>query len=155
MSESAKPPRYTIGIGYDELEIGQKLRTQGITITEAHIALFAALSGDWNVLHTNEEFAKRFIFGTRVAHGLLTVSLMSGPLGIMFSGTAVAFVEATVKFKYPVKAGDTIYSTVEVVEKKDLPQYDGGLVTLEGKIFNQDDVLVCEGIYKLIIRRKP
>lgn len=155
MSRAGSSPRYTVGIGYDEIKIGQEFKTHGVTVTEAHIALFAALSGDWNVLHTNEEFAKRTIFGSRIAHGLLTISLMSGPLGMMFCGTAVAFIEANVKFKYPVKPGDTIYSIVKVIEKKDLPQYNGGLITLDGKIYNQEDTVVVEGIYKLIITNKP
>jgi len=155
LSEAGKPPRYTVGIGYDELEVGQELRTHGITVSESHIALFAALSGDWNVLHVNEEYAKRTIFGTRVAHGLLTLALMSGPLGMMFSGTAVAFVEASVKFKYPVKAGDTIYSVAKVAAKKDLPQYNGGLITLEGKTYNQEDIVVTEGTFKLIVTNRP
>lgn len=155
MSRAARPPRYVVGLGYDELEVGQELATQGVTVTESHLVLFSSLSGDWNLLHTNEEFAKRWKFKTRIAHGLLTISLVSGQLGMIFSGTAVAFVEAQVKFTQPVKPGDTIYAVFKVAAKRDLPQYNGGLVTLECAVNNQEDVKVAESVLKLIVSNRP
>ena len=71
---SIKPPPYT----YDEFQVGMKLRSQGLTITETHVVQFAGLTGDYNPLHVDEIFAKNTIFEGRVAHGLLTLSLEIG-----------------------------------------------------------------------------
>lgn len=147
-------PNYRVGMGYDELKVGDEFRTAGVTVTESHIAMFAALSGDWNPLHVNEEFARGTVFKSRIAHGLLTVSLISGPLGMAFSGTALALTEASLRFESPVRAGDTVFCTVKVTDKKDRPEYGGGVVTLEGKTVDQKGRLVLESTFKLIVTRK-
>jgi acyl dehydratase len=63
---------------YEEFEIGDTHVSQGRTITEADVATFAGLSGDYNPLHTDAEFAKTTIFGERIAHGMLTVAMSTG-----------------------------------------------------------------------------
>ena len=144
-------PRYTIGLGYEELREGMILEGHAVTVTEAHIVLFAGLSGDYNPLHLDEEFARKWFFGGRIAHGLLTVTLVSGSLGMMFAGTAIAFIEASIKFKHPVKPGDTIHPRAVVREKKDKPEYNGGIVVLEVEVVNQENTVVVEGVFKLIV----
>ncbi len=109
-----------LGKTYGEFTVGGKDKSPAITITDAHIILFASLSGDYNPLHIDEEFAKTSPFRTRIAHGLLSVSVLSGYLGQLLSGTAIAFLGAKYKFTAPVKIGDTIHAESEVIEKKDM-----------------------------------
>lgn len=81
------------GLYLEEFEVGKVYISQGRTITEADVVNFAGLSGDFNVLHTNDEFAKTGPFKERVAHGMLGASIMTGlsnMLGI-FDGTTIAF----------------------------------------------------------------
>ncbi|MCL5965379.1 MAG: MaoC family dehydratase [Deinococcus sp.] len=78
------------------------------TITEADIALFVAVSGDTNPLHTNAEYAKRSRFGERIAHGSLTASLISNVIGTKLPGVGAVYLSQTLKFIKPVKIGDTI-----------------------------------------------
>jgi 3-hydroxybutyryl-CoA dehydratase len=71
---------------FEDYEIGLTVTSQGRTITETDIVSFAALTGDWNVIHTNAEYAAKQMFGQRVAHGLLVLSIASGlvmRLGLM------------------------------------------------------------------------
>ena len=64
--------------GISGVKVGEKFASPGRTITEADIIIFATLTGDWTELHTNSEYAKKTIFGQRIAHGLLTLSVASG-----------------------------------------------------------------------------
>src|SRR5213078_4899019 len=92
---------------YDEVRVGERFGTS-VTVTEAHLVLGAGLFGDFNPLHVDEEFAKGSVFGTRILHGPFTSALVSAPVGMFFSGTAVAYLEHGCRFKAPVKPGDTL-----------------------------------------------
>jgi len=120
-------------------------------VTDAHIAAFAGLSGDFNPLHVDEEYAKGTIFKGRIAHGLLVMSLISGSLGMTFAGTAVAFTEFRARFLKPVRPGDTIRPVAEVIGLKDEPKYNGGRVRLKINVVNQRDEVVAEGEAELIV----
>ena len=65
---------------FDEIEVGEEYESPGRTVTETDIVIFAGLSGDYNVLHTDAEFMKGSIFGERIAHGLLGLAIQAGPL---------------------------------------------------------------------------
>ncbi|MEX2706172.1 MAG: MaoC/PaaZ C-terminal domain-containing protein [Candidatus Freyrarchaeum guaymaensis] len=134
-----------LGKTYGEFVVGEKDISPAVTITDAHIILFASLSGDYNPLHIDEEFAKKTPFGTRIAHGLLSVSVMSGYLGQLLNGTAIAFLGARYKFTAPVKIGDTVHAESEVIEKKDKEKYNGGVVKIKLQIKNQRDEVCVEG----------
>ncbi len=134
-----------LGKTYGEFVVGEKDISPAVTITDAHIILFASLSGDYNPLHIDEEFAKKTPFGTRIAHGLLSVSVMSGYLGQLLNGTAIAFLGARYKFTAPVKIGDTVHAESEVIEKKDKEKYNGGVVKIKLQIKNQKDEVCVEG----------
>jgi 3-hydroxybutyryl-CoA dehydratase len=86
----------------------------GKTVTEADVLLFAAVSGDINPSHLNEEFAATTRMKTRVAHGMLTASLISGVLGCKLPGPGCLYVSQTVNFRAPVKLGDTVTATATV-----------------------------------------
>ena len=86
------------------------------TITEAEILLFAAVSGDNYPLHVDDEYAKTTRFGRRVAHGLLTASLISATNGLLLGCPGGISLSQTVRFLKPVYPGDTITACSEVVE---------------------------------------
>jgi len=85
------------------------------TVTEADVVLFAGISGDYNPLHMNAEFAKTTLFKERIAHGALVNSFISAAAA-QFVGVGAIYLSQLSKFMRPVKIGDTIKATVEVVQ---------------------------------------
>ncbi|MFN2154358.1 MAG: MaoC/PaaZ C-terminal domain-containing protein [Anaerolineae bacterium] len=143
------------GLFFEEYEVGQSITSQGRTVTEADVVAFAALSGDWNAMHTDAEFAAKHPFGQRVAHGLLVLSIASGlaiRLGFM-EETVLAFRElGEWKFSLPVFFGDTVRVQATVTETKPMPRLGGGLVTLKVQVLNQDDKVVQRGTWGVLVR---
>ena len=86
------------------------------TITEADIVLFAAASGDNNAVHINEEFAQSTQFGGRIAHGMLSASVISAAIAGRLPGPGTIYLGQNLKFKAPVKPGDTVHAKVTVKE---------------------------------------
>jgi acyl dehydratase len=154
MSTSYAPPH---GMYFEELTEGFQIASQGRTITEADIVMFAGLSGDYNPLHTDEEYAKQTIFAGRVAHGLLGLAIASGlamQLGFML-GTVEAFRELTWTFRKPVVAGDTVHIEAKCESKKPIRGYVGGLVVFELAVVNQKGDVVQKGAWTLLVKGKP
>lgn len=142
------------GLYFEQFEVGNVVETPARTITEADVVLFAGLSGDYNQLHTDAEFAKGTLFGERIAHGLLGLAVTSGlaaRLGFI-EGTAMAFRELTCKFVGAVKFGDTIHARFTVKEKKAMPRLGGGLVTFDVTLLNQRDETVQRGEWTLLVK---
>ena len=84
------------------------------TITEADIVLFAGVSGDNNAMHTNEEFAATTAFGGRIAHGMLTASVISAAVANRLPGPGTVYLGQQLRFRAPVRPGDTVCATVTV-----------------------------------------
>ncbi len=84
------------------------------TITEADILLFAAVSTDTNPVHLDAEAAKASVFGERVAHGMLSAGLISAVLGTRLPGPGTVYLGQTLRFRAPVRIGDTVTATAEV-----------------------------------------
>ena len=84
------------------------------TITEADIVLFAGVSGDNNAVHTNEEFAATTVFGGRIAHGILTASVISAAVANRLPGPGTVYLGQQLRFCAPVRPGDTVHATVTV-----------------------------------------
>ena len=127
MATAAQPPQR--GMFFEEITEGFYIASQGRTITETDVVVFAGVSGDYNPLHTDESYAKQTVFGGRIAHGLLGLSVASGlamQLGFM-TGTVEAFRELTWKFRLPVLMGDTIHIVATATSKKAIRGYKGGL----------------------------
>jgi 3-hydroxybutyryl-CoA dehydratase len=103
--------------GYDieDLKIGMHA-SFAKTITEADIVMFAAVSGDNNALHINEEFAQRTQFKSRIAHGLLSASVISAAIAGRLPGPGTIYMGQNLRFVAPVRPGDTVYATVTVRE---------------------------------------
>ncbi len=142
------------GRGYDEVSIDTRYQTS-MTITETHLVLGAGLFGDFNPLHVNQQVASGSRFGGRIAHGYLTTSFMAAALGMLFHGTAIAYVEHTSRFLAPVHAGDTLTIEWTVSAKDDKPKHGGGMVTLAGVCTNQDGSRVAEADAKLLVANNP
>src|SRR5574337_1671467 len=139
MSESDR--RY-----FDEIQVGEEYISPGRTVTETDIVLFAGLSGDYNVLHTDAEFMKTSVFGERIAHGLLGLAIQSGLLTRgMKAYATLALLGVRWKFKGPIKIGDTIRVKAKVLAKRETSKKDRGIVTLERQVVNQRGEVVQEG----------
>ena len=136
------------GYYLEDLEVGMS-DSYARTITEADIVLFQAVSGDTNPVHLNEEFAEETIFKGRIAHGMLSASLISTVFGTRLPGPGAIYVSQNLKFKAPVKAGDTVKATVTVQDIN----YERGRVffhticTVAGKV-------VVEGDAQLMVTRR-
>ena len=141
------------GKWYGEVAVGDRFGTR-LTVTEAHLVLAAGLFGDFNPLHVDEEFAKRSRFGTRILHGPFTSALVSAPVGMYFSGTAIAYLEHSCRFVAPVRPGDTLATEWTVKEKLDKPTHKGGICVLEGLARNQHGEAVIEASGKILVASK-
>ncbi len=142
---------------FEEFEIGDEIETVARTITEADVVLFAGLSGDYNQLHTDAEFAKGTLFGERIAHGLLGLSIASGLVSRMHfgEGTIEAFTALEWKFRAPIKIGDTVHVHARVRRKKEMPRLGGGFIALDVRLLNQRDETAQKGTWTVLIKSAP
>ncbi|HNH35597.1 MAG TPA: MaoC family dehydratase [Rhodocyclaceae bacterium] len=103
--------------GYDveDLAVGMTAETAK-TITDADIVMFAGVSTDVNAVHMDEEFGKTTMFGGRIAHGMLSASLISAVLGNRLPGPGVIYMSQSLRFRAPVRPGDTVRAKVTVKE---------------------------------------
>ena len=131
---------FELGKDYDSLQIGDRASFSK-TISESDVYLFAGISGDFNPLHVNEEFAKLTPFRTRIAHGALAQSLIAPVLGTQLPGLGTVAVEITTRFKRPTFFGDTVTATAEVVEKIEAKKW----VRLALTWTNQKGDVISEG----------
>jgi 3-hydroxybutyryl-CoA dehydratase len=139
---------------FEDYNVGDSATTQGRTVTESDIVSFAALSGDWNPIHVDAEFAKEGMFGERIAHGLLGLSIASGlaiRLGFL-EDTVIAFMGLDWKFRGAIKIGDTIKVKAEVAEKKPMPRLGGGLVTFNVEVVNQRVETCQKGTWTMLVK---
>ena len=137
---SASASDYELGYTYDDLEVGMSA-TFTKTISETDVYLFAGISGDFNPMHVNEEFAKTTPFGTRIAHGALPYSLIAPVLGTKLPGLGTVALEMGVRFKAPTYFGDTITARATVAEKLEAKRR----VRMECVWTNQDGKVVAVG----------
>ena len=142
------------GKWYDEVALGERFGTR-VTVTEAHLVLGSGLFGDFNPLHVDEQFASKSMFGTRILHGPFTSALVSAPVGMYFSHTALAYLEHACRFKAPVRPGDTLATEWTVVEKLDKPRHRGGIVVLKAVSKNQKDETVVEADGRILVAARP
>ncbi len=147
------PPR---GLTFDQLKVGDKFVSPGRTIGEGDVSRFAGLSGDFNPLHTDAEFAKASPFGERVAHGMLVAAIGTGlgnQMGVL-EGTTLALMEQTIRYKGAVKFNDTVHLELIVKEKRETSKADRGVVIFDTPILNQNGQTVIEMQWTLLMRRE-
>ena len=131
------------GHDIEDLQVGMSA-SYAKTITEADIVLFAGVSGDNNAVHTNEEFARTTQFGGRIAHGFLTASVISAAVANRLPGPGTIYLGQQLRFKAPVKPGDTVHATV-TVKSIDLARARAELETVcrvGGKVVIEGEALV-------------
>ena len=141
---------------FEDLQIGDEYTSPGRTVTETDIVIFAGVSGDYNVLHTDAEHMKSSTFGERIAHGLLVLSIQQGLLDRAMPARAdERLVGLKWKFKGPIKIGDTIHVRARIAGKKDADKPDWGQVTVERQVVNQLGEIVQEGETEHLVSRRP
>jgi acyl dehydratase len=143
------------GVCFEDLHVGDAYQSPGRTVTETDIVIFAGLSGDYNVLHTDAEHMKASVFGERIAHGLLGLSIQQGLLGrSMPERSRERFVGLKWKFRGPIKIGDTLHVRARIAAKKDADEPGWGVVTMERQILNQLGEVVQEGETEHLVSRR-
>lgn len=140
--------------------MGIAYSSPGRTVTETDIVIFAGLSADYNLLHTDAEYSKNTVFGERVAHGLLGLAISSGlftrtELNRRLNETLIAMLGINSwRFIAPIKIGDTVHLEIEITGKKETSKPDRGVVAFKRRLINQRGEVVQEGEIPLMIKRK-
>ncbi|WP_414714936.1 MaoC family dehydratase [Sporomusa sp.] len=127
-------------IKFADLKIGDKA-SMSKTVTEYDVYTFAGVTGDFNPVHVDAEFAKNTMFKERIAHGMLSAGFISAVIGTSLPGANSIYMGQELSFKAPVKIGDTVTATVEVIEKIEAKHR----VILRTTVTNQDGVVVVDG----------
>jgi acyl dehydratase len=153
-TQTARPS----GLYLDEFDVGASWTSPRRTITEADVTLFAGFSGDFNPMHTDEEFAKGTQFGTRIFHGPGAFAVATGlesRIGLK-DGTAIAFLGMNWTLRAPIYIGDTIHVTETVAEvRPSSTKPDRGVVTFDVAIKNQRDEICQDGQWIVMFHRDP
>jgi acyl dehydratase len=139
---------------FEDIELNKVYSSGERIMTDADIRSFAELSGDFNPLHMDDAFAKANIFGQRIAHGLLGLSIASGLKTDEPNYYILAFKEVSWKFKRPIFIGDKIHLESKAVEKTDARMPGTGDVLVERKLVNQEGKVTQEGIFTLLVKKK-
>lgn len=145
------------GMYFEDFEVGMELTTPARTVTAADIVNFCCLSGDFNEVHANHEYAKTTPFGEPVAHGPLVYGIAGGlqyASGIN-DGTLLALLQIDKwRITAPTKHGDTIHMVQTVIHKKPTSKPDRGIVTFRREVRNQRGERVMEMEATLMYRRR-
>lgn len=157
MSETAVATSQPTGLFFDDFTVGQNWVTPKRTITGAEITAFAGISGDFNPLHIDEEYAKTTQFGGRIFHGPGVFAIATGlesTLGIK-SETAIAFLGMTWNMVAPVLVNDTIHVVETVSEvRPSRSKPDRGIVVFDVKVVNQNGQTCQEGQWNVMFKRR-
>lgn len=142
---------------FEDVEVGFRFETPSRTVTEADLVAFSGVSGDFNPLHTDRVFAAESIYGERIAHGALVLSLTTGlrqRVGL-FDGTLMGLLEIrSWRFSAPVRIGDTIRVVCEVTDLRETSKPDRGIMVQRIDVLNQDDTVVAGGEFVMMLRRR-
>jgi acyl dehydratase len=122
------------------MQVGQ-IHSEHITITSKLVAEFAQVSGDFNPIHLDNEYAKNTPFGRPIAHGMLTSALLSGIMGTRFPGAGTVLLEQSIRFKKPVFVGDTVEFKISVEHVRP----DKPIATFAFQILNSTGEPTSEG----------
>jgi 3-hydroxybutyryl-CoA dehydratase len=139
----------THGHYLEDMTVGMTA-TYARTVTEADIVLFCGISGDVNPVHLDQEFAKQTMFKGRIAHGMLTASFISTVLGTKLPGPGCIYISQNLKFKAPVRIGDTVKARVTVTAI----DQERGRITV-ATVCHVGDTQVIDGEAQLLVPRRP
>ena len=137
------------GVYIDDMSVGDAA-TFAKTVTEADILMFAAVSGDTNPVHIDQDFAAATPFKSRIAHGMLSASFISAVLGVRLPGPGTIYLSQSMRFRAPVRVGDTVVVTA-TIKALDL---DKRRVTLE-TVCKVGDTVVIDGEAVVMADRRP
>ncbi len=129
-----------IELAYSDIKIGAEA-SFAKTITEGDVVQYAGITGDFNPIHIDAEYARQSMFKERVAHGMLVSGLISAVLGTQLPGPNSIYLGQELKFTAPVKIGDTVTAVVTVTGKRD----DKRIITLKTTVSNQRGEVVVDG----------
>lgn len=144
------------GLFLEDFEIGREYISPARTVTEADVVNFAGISGDFNPLHMDEEFARQGPFGKRIAHGALGFIISTGlsnQMGI-YEGTTIAFMECTVKYPAPLCIGDTVHAVVVPTETRHSSKPGKGILKQSLRLVNQNGTTVMESDQVLMMKSR-
>lgn len=142
---------------YEDLELGTRWNTDSRKITDSDVASFAELSGDFNPIHVDDEFAAQTQFGERIAHGALVIAIATGlrQQEGRLRGTLKAWLGVSDwRFQAPVRIGDTIHVENEVSERRPTRDPATGLITQRVEVKNQHDETVASGSFATLVQRR-
>jgi acyl dehydratase len=145
-----------LGLYIEDCEVGKSYKTNGRTIEQSDINLFAGLIGDFTTIHMDAEYAKTMPYGTRIAHGPLTSSCVIGlfaQLGIV-DGTVVALLNFSFDMKSVVRGGDTVHGIITIAEARKTSKKDRGVVKFAFDIRNQHDETVQLGSMTVLVKSR-
>ena len=156
---ATKPESVVLGLWYDDFIVGEEHLSPGRTITEGDVTNFAGLTGDFSQVHTDEEFCKKTEFGTRIAHGLLGLSIAQGLAWRTnyTQGTGVASLGWDKwRFKRPIMIGDTVRARWRLTEKRESRSKPGmGIITEFVELINQRSEVAQDGEHIAMVRKRP
>ena len=134
-------------VRYEDIHVGDKASLSK-TISEYDVYAFAGVTGDFNPVHVNAEFAKNSLFKQRIAHGMISAGLISAVLGTELPGIDTIYMNQELSFLAPVLYGDTMTATVECIEKDDKKHR----IIFHTTVTNQNDKLVTDGKARVMKR---
>lgn len=140
---------------FEDLEVGQTFLSDGRTVTESDVVGFAGLSGDFNAIHLDRESTKHGMYGQRVAHGILGLSMATGlidRLGLFKQSMAAMLQIDEWRFVAPVFIGDTIHLELSIEHLRLTSMGTTGVVRRGLKVVNQEDVTVQQGMITVLVR---
>ena len=156
---ATKPESVVLGLWYEDFKIGEERLSPGRTITETDLVNFSGLTGDYSQVHTDEEFCKKTEFGTRIAHGLLGLSIAQGLAWRTnyTQGTGVASLGWDKwRFKRPIMMGDTLRVRWRATDKRESQSKPGmGIIVEFVELVNQRGEVVQDGEHITMIRKRP
>lgn len=147
----------TVGLLLEDIEIGTSVTTDTRVVSDEDVRAFAALTGDHNPLHVDEEFSRAGPFGARIAHGPLVLSLAIGLMSAsgFVAGTALGQLAIEQwRFLAPVMIGDSITVTFTVTGKRLSATGGRGVLTRTVRVTNQDGTLVQHGVSVILVRAR-
>ena len=141
---------------YDDYTVGLELVTPARTIGETEVSMFAMLTGDFNRLHTDAEYMKDSLFGERIAHGLLGLSIVNGLKyrTALNPDAIIAFLGLEWRFAAPIRINDTIHAKLRISDMRPTRHADRGIVTFAVDVINQHADVVQTGSMTMMMKRR-
>ena len=141
----------------EDFELDKTYRSQARTVTETDVVNFAGLSGDFNPLHMDEEYArKESMFGRRIAHGMLGAVIMTGlsnQMG-MFTGTTIAFLELSIQYPAPLEIGATVHLELTPTDIRHSSKPGRGVLTLHANLVDEKGTVTTQCVWKLMMKAR-